>query len=172
MHPYQRPSPRAASAAHNLQTNPARTNNQRNHPRDSSPYSDTASYSDRGADEGDDDAVKPSMSRHNSDASLASRALTLEEGRLHRLGHHLRREIVESSPVTSSSAIASEDDERPPRPAAGQQRLAILKERLESTPGNELGPLVEKIARRLMAADYQDQRGERGLAVLLKSWKG
>jgi hypothetical protein len=97
------------------------------------------------ADEGDDDAVKPSMSRHNSDASLASRALTLEEGRLHRLGHHLRREIVESSPVTSSSAIASEDDERPPRPAAGQQRLALLKERLESTPGNELGPLVEKI---------------------------
>lgn len=33
-------------------------------------------------------------------------------------------------------------------------------------------PLVEKIARRLMAADYGDQRGERGLAVLLKSWKG
>jgi putative membrane-bound dehydrogenase-like protein len=33
-------------------------------------------------------------------------------------------------------------------------------------------PLVEKIARRLMAADYQDQRGDRGLAILLKSWKG
>jgi hypothetical protein len=98
------------------------------------------------ADEGDDDAVKPSMSRHNSDASLASRALTLEEGRLHRLGHHLRREIVESSPITSTSAIASEeDDDRPSRPTAGQQRLEILKERLESTPGNELGPLVEKI---------------------------
>ncbi len=32
-------------------------------------------------------------------------------------------------------------------------------------------PLVEKIARRLMAADYQDRRGERGLAILLKSWK-
>ena len=97
-------------------------------------------------DDPEDDTVKPPpMSRHNSDASLASRALTLEEGRLHRLGHHLRREIVESSPITSTSAIASEDDDVPSRPTAGQQRLEILKERLESTPGNELGPLVEKI---------------------------
>lgn len=107
------------------------------------------------ADEGDDDAaVKPSMSRHNSDASLASRALTLEEGRLHRLGHHLRREIVESSPgptttastsTHNNSALAPSDNETPSRPTAGQQRLEILKERLESTPGNELGPLVEEI---------------------------
>lgn len=92
-------------------------------------------------DDGEDDAVKPPMSRHNSDASLASRALTLEEGRLHRLGQHLRREIVASSPTTLTPPI---DGANPP-PTAGQQRLEILKERLESTPGNELGPLVEQI---------------------------
>ncbi|KAF9700695.1 hypothetical protein EKO04_001197 [Ascochyta lentis] len=47
---YQRPSPRTASAANSLQTNPTRTNNQRY----GSPYSDTDPYSDRGPD--DDDA--------------------------------------------------------------------------------------------------------------------
>jgi hypothetical protein len=83
------------------------------------------------------------MSRHNSDASLASRALTLEEGRLHRLGQHLRREIVDSTP-TSPTPPPTDGTTNPP-PTAGQQRLEILKERLESTPGNELGPLVEQI---------------------------
>lgn len=54
MNPYQRPSPRAASPATNLQTNPTRTNNQR-HSSERSPYFDAAPYSDRGADEGDDE---------------------------------------------------------------------------------------------------------------------
>lgn len=93
-------------------------------------------------DEGDDDALKPPMSRHNSDASLASRALTLEEGRLHRLGQHLRREIVDSSPTTP---IDGDGPASPAKPPAGHERLEALKERLESTPGNELGPLVEEI---------------------------
>ncbi|KAF2130194.1 autophagy-related protein 13 [Dothidotthia symphoricarpi CBS 119687] len=57
MHPYQRPSPRTASAANNLQTNPTRTNNQRNQPREGSPSSDTASYSDRGGEEGEGEMV-------------------------------------------------------------------------------------------------------------------
>jgi hypothetical protein len=92
-------------------------------------------------DDGEDDTVKPPMSRHNSDASLASRALTLEEGRLHRLGQSIRREIVDSIPTTHTPL----GDGVAPPPTAGQQRLEILKERLESTPGNELGPLVEKI---------------------------
>jgi hypothetical protein len=92
-------------------------------------------------DDGEDDTVKPPMSRHNSDASMASRALTLEEGRLHRLGQSIRREIVDSIPTTHTPPV---DGVAPP-PTAGQQRLEILKERLESTPGNELGPLVEKI---------------------------
>jgi autophagy-related protein 13 len=47
MHQHPRPSPRTASAANNLQTNPTRTNNQRNR----TPYSDTNPYGDRGADE-------------------------------------------------------------------------------------------------------------------------
>jgi hypothetical protein len=56
MNPYQRPSPRTASPASNLQTNPTRTNNQR-HSSDRNSYFDTPPYSDRGAEEGDDDMV-------------------------------------------------------------------------------------------------------------------
>lgn len=48
---YPRPSPRTASAANSLQTNPTRTNNQRY----GSPYSDTDPYSDRGPDDEEGD---------------------------------------------------------------------------------------------------------------------
>ncbi|EDU40999.1 autophagy protein Atg13 [Pyrenophora tritici-repentis] len=51
MHPYSRPSPRTASPASNLQTNPTRTNNQRHSSQDMTAYSTTPPYSDRGAEE-------------------------------------------------------------------------------------------------------------------------
>jgi autophagy-related protein 13 len=57
MHPHPRPSPRTASAANNLQTNPTRTNNQRDpNSERSSPYSE-ASYGDRGVDDGEGEMV-------------------------------------------------------------------------------------------------------------------
>jgi autophagy-related protein 13 len=50
MHPHPRPSPRTASAANNLQTNPTRTNNQRDSLSGrSSPYSEPLSYGRRGS---------------------------------------------------------------------------------------------------------------------------
>ncbi|EUC43248.1 hypothetical protein COCMIDRAFT_38782 [Bipolaris oryzae ATCC 44560] len=51
MNPYSRPSPRTASPASNLQTNPTRTNNQRHTSMDMHNYSTTPPYSDRAADE-------------------------------------------------------------------------------------------------------------------------
>ncbi|KAF9741318.1 autophagy protein 13 [Paraphaeosphaeria minitans] len=73
MYQHPRPSPRAASAANNLQTNPTRTNNQRD--RDSmsersSPHSDFAPYSDRGTDDSGEmvaraDQVSEADHRHN-----------------------------------------------------------------------------------------------------------
>jgi autophagy-related protein 13 len=55
MHPYQRPSPRTASPASSLQTNPTRTNNLRHHAAERNSYFDSPPYSDRGAEDGDDD---------------------------------------------------------------------------------------------------------------------
>jgi autophagy-related protein 13 len=56
MNPYQRPSPRTASPASNLQTNPTRTNNQR-HSSEHNPYFGSPPHSDRGTDERDDEMV-------------------------------------------------------------------------------------------------------------------
>lgn len=42
----------------------------------------------------DEYGVKPVLSRHNSDVSLASRALSQEEGRMHRFGQKFRRDIL------------------------------------------------------------------------------
>ncbi|KAH7083476.1 autophagy-related protein 13 [Paraphoma chrysanthemicola] len=57
MNPYQRPSPRTASPASNLQTNPTRTNNQR-HSSEHNPYFGSPPHSDRGADDRDDEMAE------------------------------------------------------------------------------------------------------------------
>lgn len=66
MHPYSRPSPRTASPASNLQTNPTRTNNQRHSSQEMSPYSTTPPYSDRGADESEGEMM--SRGEHASES--------------------------------------------------------------------------------------------------------
>lgn len=52
----------------------------------------------------DEDEPKALRSRHNSDVNLASRAQTLEEGRLHRLGHRIRTEFINASRPSSSQS--------------------------------------------------------------------
>lgn len=71
MYQHPRHSPRSASAANNLQTNPTRTNNQRDPTSErSSPYSDFATSSDRGTDDsgemvGRADQVSEVDQKHN-----------------------------------------------------------------------------------------------------------
>lgn len=72
MYPHPRPSPRTASAANNPQTNPSRTNNQRDpYSGRSSPYSDTLSYGDRASDEGDAEMVSRSERPPDTDQTQA-----------------------------------------------------------------------------------------------------
>ncbi|KNG51557.1 autophagy protein atg13 [Stemphylium lycopersici] len=66
MHPYSRPSPRTASPASNLQTNPTRTNNQRHSSQEMSPYSTTPPYSDRAAEESEGEMM--SRGEHASES--------------------------------------------------------------------------------------------------------
>ncbi|KAF2470132.1 RNI-like protein [Lindgomyces ingoldianus] len=92
--------------------------------------------------ESDDDEPKALRSRHNSDVSLASRALSLEEGRLHRLGHRVRTEILNAS--------------RPPTPHSDQANLSgsldhhelpdhllALREKFQNYSGEELRAMTE-----------------------------
>ncbi|WPH02399.1 map-likeous protein 1 [Acrodontium crateriforme] len=92
-------------------------------------------------EEADEESRLKAIKRHNSDVSLASRALSLEEGRLHRLGQHLRREIVDSPGARSPSENAF-----PPLPQGPREeelRLKALGERLEAISGEALRDLVE-----------------------------
>jgi autophagy-related protein 13 len=75
--PYQRPSPRTASAANGLQTNPTRTNNQRY----GSPYSDTDPYSDRGPDEEEGDMASPDQ-RNSQKVNQVIQVRTFRQPRL------------------------------------------------------------------------------------------
>jgi hypothetical protein len=83
-----------------------------------------------------DEGVRPAFSRHNSDVSLASRALAIEEGHLHRLGMRMRRSVVDSP-------IATAEDESTAWKAQEEARLESVKERIESISGPELKVLVE-----------------------------
>lgn len=56
-------------------------------------------------DEEDDDQYAVRLSRRSSNTSLHSRQLTSEEGQVHRLGQHLRRDILDSEEnITQYSA--------------------------------------------------------------------
>jgi len=63
----------------------------------------------RSDDDDDDDEyddrprVAPHARRHNSDVNLASRALGLEEGRIHRLGQGIRRDIMNAPSPTADA---------------------------------------------------------------------
>ncbi|CAG8978267.1 hypothetical protein HYALB_00010219 [Hymenoscyphus albidus] len=46
------------------------------------------------SDDEEGHGIRPVLSRHNSDVSLASRALSEEEGRMHRFGQKFRRDIL------------------------------------------------------------------------------
>ncbi|KAI9792728.1 MAG: hypothetical protein M1816_001827 [Peltula sp. TS41687] len=69
--------------------------------------------------------------RHGSDVSLASRALSNEEGRMHRFGQQVRRDILR--PQTLDHAHGTTGLE-PPEP----EHLQMLRQRIEALGGMEL----------------------------------
>ena len=72
MHPYSRSSPRTASPASNLQTNPTRTNNQRHSSQDMTAYSTTPPYSDRGAEESEGEMMSRGVGGVGGDQASGS----------------------------------------------------------------------------------------------------
>lgn len=93
----------------------------------------------------DDDEPKAIRSRHNSDVSLASRALSLEEGRLHRLGHRVRTEIINASRPSSSHSDAPDA----PGPNIDElnlpEHLAALREKYFIYSGEEIRHMSESL---------------------------
>jgi hypothetical protein len=100
---------------------------------------------EKGSHESDDNDDEPRTlrSRHNSDVSLASRALSLEEGRLHRLGHRVRTELLNPSRPTSSHSDANVsgtmDDHKLP------EHLIALRAQFANYSGDELRTMTEGV---------------------------
>lgn len=80
--------------------------------------------------EDEDAATRPILSRHNSDVSLASRALSQEEGRMHRFGQQFRREILKPEQADHLHATTGLEDQ--PR------HLQMLRAMVEGLGGEEI----------------------------------
>lgn len=94
-------------------------------------------------DEADESSMRPTVSRHNSDVNLASRALGLEEGRLHRIGQHMRREVIDSPRSTNGGADWA-PWRNPDQSQEESDRLRKFGERIESISGVELKQVVDE----------------------------
>jgi hypothetical protein len=97
----------------------------------------TDSYMDATTHESDEDEPRLLRSRHNSDVSLASRSMAIEEGALHRFGHRVRTGLLNPSRPTSPSAehtfiSGTMDDHGLP------EHLRALREYFMTMSGEEL----------------------------------
>lgn len=94
--------------------------------------------------ESDDDEPRTLRSRHNSDVSLASRHMSLEEGRLHRFGHRVRTGLLNPSRPSSSHDDSQQallsgtmDDHGLP------EHLRSLREYFSNYSGEEMRHMIE-----------------------------
>lgn len=83
----------------------------------------------------DECGLRPVLSRHNSDVSLASRALSEEEGRMHRFGQKFRRDIL--SPEGEDHAHGTTGQEDTP------MHLQLLRAKLDGLRGEEIRNKIE-----------------------------
>jgi hypothetical protein len=104
-------------------------------------------FTDTTGFESDDDYENETgvlRSRHNSDVSLASRALSLQEGRLHRLGHRIRTDLINANRPTSSqtsqaSLSGSMDNDGLP------EYLVALREKMATVSGEDIRKITDEV---------------------------
>lgn len=107
-------------------------------PPDLSQLSDTIDQSHLSASPNEEDPFSVRLSRTSSNTSLAARALTQEEGRMHRFGQHMRREVLKPTGQDDILHGTSTDDE----PEAAH--LAALRQKLEAYSGEHIRDEVSK----------------------------
>jgi hypothetical protein len=106
---------------------------------DSNPLSTVMSADDEFMPDGETaehSAVR--MHRSPSSTSLVSKAFTDEEGRMHRFGQNLRREVLKPTPADDNLHGAGGDD------AAEPTHFVSLHARLDELRGEEIRQRVEK----------------------------
>lgn len=85
----------------------------------------------------DEDAIRPVLSRHNSDVSIASRVLDVEEGHMHRFGQKLRRDIAKSD-LEPGSHSADNQEEQP-------GHLDLLRAMINGLAGEEIRSRIQQV---------------------------
>lgn len=88
-----------------------------------------------GSDE-EDATLGPTLSRHNSDVSLASKALSQEEGRMLRFGQKFRRDILKPE-QENDMPVASEHEVLAPH-------IEMLRSTIEGLGGDEIRRKIEE----------------------------
>jgi hypothetical protein len=83
----------------------------------------------------DEYGLKPVLSRHNSDVSLASRALSQEEGRMHRFGQKFRRDILKPEGPDHEHGTTGLETQ--------PMHLQLLRAMVEGIGGEELRNKIE-----------------------------
>lgn len=98
---------------------------------------DTAATEAAVLTEDDEEVIRVPLSRHNSDVSLASRALSLEEGRMHRFGQQVRRDILRPQTLDHAHGTTGEEGEA--------EHLRLVREKLEAMGGHEIKERVDRL---------------------------
>jgi hypothetical protein len=98
-------------------------------------------------DEGE--TLRPPLSRHNSDVSLASRALNEEEGRMHRFGQQFRRDILK--PQTEDHHHGTTGKETEP------QHLQMLRAMVEGLGGEEIRNRFQSHGHEALLSDMSNE---------------
>ena len=78
-----------------------------------------------------------SLSRHNSDVSIASRHLAQEEGRMHRFGQKMRRDIFRPQTEDYHWGTTGEETE--------EEHIARLRQRMEALSGDEIKQQISTV---------------------------
>ncbi|QDS76189.1 hypothetical protein FKW77_008157 [Venturia effusa] len=98
---------------------------------------------DSASDDEHDEIERPFLSRHNSDVSLAARALSIEEAQVHRMGQKVKRELLSPSGGRADNgwnSSAGEDlgAQQPLDENGETEHLKLLRSKLEELQGEEL----------------------------------
>jgi hypothetical protein len=67
------------------------------------------------------------LSRHNSDVSLAARALSIEEGHVHRMGQKVKRALISPPNGLVDGAVEEDPEHEPDHIQALREKLATIK---------------------------------------------
>jgi len=107
--------------------------------------------------------VRPVLSRHNSDVSLASKAFTEEEGRMHRYGQKLRRDLIKHESNNQGHSFAIREE-----------HLELLRAMVEGLGGEELRRKIEDHGQDAILEELNDEASSLRLQLIQQdpeNWK-